>query len=292
MTRILHRHGLIKPKKRRLKTPPYTKPFADITACNQVWCIDFKGHFKVKDGTTVYPLTVTDAHSRYILCCEALKSTELNPVGLIMEKLFMKYGCPEAIRSDNGVPFASRGVGGLTELSAWWAKLGIRHERIEPGKPSQNGRHERMHRTLKQEACNAPATTLHGQKMKFKKFVTVFNNERPHKALENKTPNEVYQPSMKKYRRSYYENTSPKFGFDYSYVGKNGYTEINGKKFKIGKVLAEEFIDIYPIKKNVNLLAFGPIAIGVYNEKTNKFFLNRPGVKRKSVNDVMNIKCK
>lgn len=289
--RILKRHDLIKPKKRRRKTPPYTKPFGEVKAPNQLWCIDFKGHFKTKDGTTIYPLTITDAFSRYILCCEAMRSQDLNEVGRIMEKVFIKYGIPEAIRSDNGTPFASTGVGGLTGLSKWWTKLGIRHERIEPGTPSQNGRHERIHRTLKAEACKDAAQTFHGQKMKFKKFINIFNEERPHQALKNKMPSELYAPSMKKYRRYNYEHGRPKFGLDYAFVDKKGIADVNGTKIKVGTVLAQEFLDIYPFKTNISLLSFGPIPIGVFNEKTKKFALNRKGVKRKSVNDVMNINC-
>jgi transposase InsO family protein len=289
--RVLKRNKLVAPKKRRLKTPPYTRPFGDITACNQVWCIDFKGQFKTRDGHMIYPLTITDAHSRYILCCETLLSPDTYNVARVVERIFKKYGCPEANRSANGSPFASTGAGGLTELSKWWARLGIRHERIEPGKPAQNGRHERMYRTLKQETCLRPALTPHGQKMKFNRFVTSFNNERPHQALQNKVPNEVYQPSMKKYRRGEYENVSPKFGLDHCFVGRNGFTNINGKKIKIGKVLANEMIDIYPIKKSLSLLAFGPVPIGIYNEKTKRFIPNKATAKRKSVSDVVNMKC-
>jgi len=197
--RILKRNGHIKPRKRRTKTPPYTKPFSEVTEPNQLWCIDFKGHFKSGDGTTVYPLTITDAFSRYILCCEALRTTELYGVAKIIEQVFKKYGLPEAIRSDNGTPFASTGVGGLTHLSVWWIRLGIRHERIKPGTPSQNGRHERMHRTLKAEACTNPATTFFGQRQKFNRYVAEFNEIRPHQALANRTPGEVYVPSMKRY---------------------------------------------------------------------------------------------
>jgi len=139
--RILKRNGLVKVPKRRVKTPPYTKPFSEVTASNQLWCIDFKGHFKTKDGTKIYPLTITDAYSRFILCCEALTTPGLLETATVMKSVFKRYGIPEAIRSDNGPPFASTGVAALTKLTVWWAKLGILHKRIEPGSPQQNGRY-------------------------------------------------------------------------------------------------------------------------------------------------------
>lgn len=282
--RIIKRNGLIKERKRRAKTPPYTKPFSDVTAPNQLWCLDFKGHFKSKDGTVIYPLTITDAFSRFILCCEALRSTELLGVAQTMERIFKLYGVPEAIRSDNGIPFASTGVGGLTKLSVWWIKLGIIHERIDPGSPQQNGRHERMHRTLKAEACEQPATTFFGQKLKFKKFVTEFNDLRPHQALQNKTPSEVYVPSMKIYSSKNIEHGFPKFGIDHVFVNRSGTTEFNGRKIKIGKALSNEFVDVYPNGKHKWAFAFGPIVLGDYDEKRTRFIR---AMKKKTVNHVL-----
>ena len=281
--RILKRNDLIKKRKRRLRTPPYTKPFAEVKAPNQLWCIDFKGHFKTLDGTTIYPLTITDAYSRFILCCQPMRSTELIEVGKVMEQVFKKYGLPEAIRSDNGVPFASTGVGGLTKLSVWWIKMGIRHERIEPGSPQQNGRHERMHRTLKNEACKNPARTFWGQNAKFISFVKEFNERRPHQALGNKTPSEVYIPSMKEYRAYNVEHGFPKFGLDYVFINRYGKGEFNGKKLTFSRALADEFIDVYPNGKGKWAFAFGPVLLGQYEERTNKF---TRGKNRKNVNHV------
>lgn len=284
--RVLKRNGLIKEKKRRVKTPPYTQPFSEVTACNQVWCIDFKGHFKTQDGTIVYPLTITDAQSRLILCCQAMRRIDWLEVALIMERVFKTYGLPEAIRSDNGAPFASTGIGGLTKLSVWWAKLGIIHERIEPGHPEQNGRHERMHRTLKNEACKKPATTFQGQKTKFKRFVTEFNNERPHAALSNKTPAEVHVPSMKTYSIKNIEHGFPKFGIDHVFINRNGITEFNGNKIKVGTALVNQFVDVLPNGKSKWAFCFGKIYLGDYNEKLKKFIRIKP-IKPKSVNHVM-----
>jgi transposase InsO family protein len=167
---ILSRRGLTRPARRRRHTPPYTQPFAAVTAPNQLWCIDFKGHFKTKNGTRVYPLTITDAFSRFLLCCEIVLDPDTAEVRDIMEAIFSAYGLPEAIRSDNGPPFASTGAAGLSELSVWWTKLGIRHERIDPGKPQQNGRHERMHLTLKREAASPPSATPRGLKGALNRF--------------------------------------------------------------------------------------------------------------------------
>lgn len=281
--RILKRNGLIKERKRRAKTPPYTKPFAEVKAPNQLWCIDFKGHFKTQDGTTIYPLTITDAFSRFILCCEPMRSTELIEVAKVMEKVFKKYGIPEAIRSDNGVPFASTGMGGLTKLSVWWVKMGIRHERIEPGCPQQNGRHERMHRTLKNETCKNPARTFWGQNAKFITFVKEFNEHRPHQALDNKTPSEVYVPSMKEYRVHNLEHGMPKFGLDFVFVNRYGKGEFNGKKLTFSRALADEFIDVYPNGKGKWAFGFGPILLGNFDERTSKF---TRGKFKKTVNHV------
>ena len=132
--RLLARRGLLRPIRRRRKTPPYTQPFAEITAPNQLWCIDFKGHFCTADGTRIYPLTITDSYSRFVLRCDSVLDPRSAEVRLILEGCFREFGLPEAIRSDNGPPFASTGPGGVSFLSAWWISLGIRHERIEPGK--------------------------------------------------------------------------------------------------------------------------------------------------------------
>lgn len=205
-----------------------------------------------------------------------------------MERVFKAYGIPEAIRSDNGAPFASTGVGGLTKLSVWWTKLGITHERIEPGCPQQNGRHERMHRTLKHEACRYSAKSFHGQKLKFSRFVNEFNNERPHQALDNKTPAEVHVLSMKKYSVRNIEHGFPKFGIDHVFVNTEGKAEFNGNKIKVGTALANQFVDVLRNGKNKWAFCFGKLYLGDYNEKLKKFIRNRTKKKIKfTVNHVM-----
>jgi putative transposase len=196
---IFEKYGLARARQSRRRTPPFTEPFADIDAPNRVWCVDFKGDFKTGDGRRCYPLTITDGFSRMLLCCTALHSTKTKRVQPIFDAVFRKYGLPDRIRTDNGTPFASRGAGGLSRLSIWWIKLGIRHERIEPAHPEQNGRHERMHRTLKQETQRPPSASLRAQQARFNRFIKEYNEERPHEALDNETPETRYASSQRRY---------------------------------------------------------------------------------------------
>jgi transposase InsO family protein len=191
---ILRREGLSAPRRRRRRALLVEQPFAGVAAANDAWCIDFKGWFRTGDGTRCDPLTVSDAFSRYLLGLEIVAPAG-DQVELLVERLFGEHGLPAAIRSDNGPPFASSGAGGLTRLSARWAKLGIRLERIEPGKPQQNGRHERMHKTLKGEACKPPEPTCAAQQLRFDAFRHEFNHERPHEALGQMPPCHFYRPS-------------------------------------------------------------------------------------------------
>jgi putative transposase len=157
---LLKREGLVKPRVRTRRTPPYTQPFAHAGTPNAVWSADFKGHFRTGDQRYCYPLTVSDGFSRYLLACRGLLHPTHEAVRPWFERVFREYGLPLAIRTDNGVPFASRALGGLSRLSAWWVRLGITPERIEPGCPQQNGRHERMHRTLKRDSVTPPRASL------------------------------------------------------------------------------------------------------------------------------------
>ena len=196
---VLHRHGLVtgigRPRHRAQGTP-----LSSGLAPNDLWCADFKGEFKLGNGHYCYPLTVTDHASRYLLLCEALDSVRENMTITAFEQLFLERGLPAAIRSDNGVPFASaNALFNLSKLSVWWLRLGIAIERIKPGHPQQNGRHERMHLTLKKEATRPPGTNSLQQQAKFDAFVSEFNNERPHEALDMRMPAEVYSPSTRPY---------------------------------------------------------------------------------------------
>ena len=192
---LLAREGLVIPRKQRRRTPPYTQPFAAADAPNRVWCADFKGWFRTRDGERIDPLTITDAHSRYLLRCQAVEKTDSTRVQGIFEAAFREYGMPEAIRSDNGAPFASRAIAGLSRLAVWWMKLGIVPERIDAGHPEQNGRHERMHRTLKQETASPAVANRRAQQRAFDRFRQEYNQERPHEALGMRTPAACHTPS-------------------------------------------------------------------------------------------------
>ena len=196
---ILDRHGLVT-RAKRLRTPCQGTPLSAGLTPNALWCADYKGEFKLGNGKYCYPLTVTDYASRYVLLCEAMESNEELFAFTAFERLFKERGLPEAIRSDNGVPFASpNGLFNLSKLSVWWLRLGITIERIKPGHPQQKGRHERMHLTLKKEATRPAGANLLQQQAKFDAFLEDFNTERPHEALEMKCPVEVYRRAVKPY---------------------------------------------------------------------------------------------
>jgi len=198
---VLDRHGLVKrARQRRRGGKAEGTPLSQATHPNELWCADFKGEFKTGDGRYCYPLTVTDQASRMILACEAFESTKEQPVIEAFVRLFKDRGQPSAIRSDNGLPFASpNGLYNLSKLSVFWLRLGIAIERIKPGNPQQNGRHERMHRTLKQETARPPGMNALQQQARFDDFISEFNEERPHEALDMRTPAELYAPSSTPY---------------------------------------------------------------------------------------------
>ena len=196
---VLHRHGLVRGIGRTRRRAEGT-PLSQGLAPNDLWCADFKGEFKLGDGRYCYPLTVTDHASRFVLMCEALESTREDLAVTAFEQLFRDRGLPQAIRSDNGVPFASpNGLFNLSKLSVWWLRLGVAIERIKPGHPQENGRHERMHLTLKKEATRPPGMNSLQQQAKFDEFVKEFNEERPHEALAMKRPADVYVASPRPY---------------------------------------------------------------------------------------------
>lgn len=197
---ILDRHGLVQKKRRSKKFSAIAGYLSTPAQANDLWCTDFKGQFRMGSHAYCFPLTITDFTSRYLISCEALSSTSEDPCYPVFEEAFKEYGLPVAIRSDNGVPFASgNALWGLTRLAVWWIRLGIKIERIKPGNPQQNGRHERMHRTLKLAATQPPGLNLLQQQEKFFAFMDEYNKERPHQALDMKCPAEVYERSMRPY---------------------------------------------------------------------------------------------
>jgi transposase InsO family protein len=196
---LFDREGLTVKRKLRRRSPPSSAPFADCEGANDVWCIDFKGWFLTGDGKRCEPLTLTDAHSRYLLRCQALTRTDTDHVWPVLDAAFREFGLPHYMRSDNGSPFASCGAGGLSMLSVRLIKAGVVPQRIKPGKPQQNGRHERMHLTLLQDAATPPSRTLREQLKRLREFQRVYNEERPHQSLDDATPAERYTPSPRRF---------------------------------------------------------------------------------------------
>jgi transposase InsO family protein len=194
---MIYSRGLAQPQRRRKKYAAKPTGLREVDAPNELWCVDYKGQFRLGDGSYCYPLTITDQHSRFILACEGMAAIDDEAAQEASIQTFRKYGVPAAIRSDNGVPFASQGLGGLTKLSVLWLRLGIEHERIKPGHPEQNGRHERMHRTLKRETTRPAGANLLQQQQRFDHFVVEFNERRPHEGLGQKRPTEVFRPSLR-----------------------------------------------------------------------------------------------
>jgi transposase InsO family protein len=259
---VLKRNGLVRPRRKRTKSTPYTAPLGHAQHPNAVWAIDFKGDFAI-GRTRCYPLTITDSYSRFIIAIVALTSTKTNVVKRALQRVFDEYGLPEAIRSDNGSPFSSRGVAGLSTLSVWWHKLGIRHERIDPGHPEQNGRHERMHRDLKRETASPPATTVPKQQRLFDQFRARFNQERPHEALDQRTPHEFYEISSRRL-------PVPWWGKDFEYdqeaealrVSKDGYIATHRGAFFLSTTLAHELVEIDWYEANRARVLFGAMNLG------------------------------
>jgi putative transposase len=261
---ILHRHGLVIPRRRRIRTPADISPFATCAGPNDSWCIDYKGWFRTRDGRRCDPLTISDAHSRYLLRCQAVRRVDTRCAWPLLEATFREYGLPLAIRSDNGPPFASRGVGGLSRLAVWWIKLGIKPERITPGRPSQNGRHERMHGTLQRDACQPAASSRREQQRRFDAFRRIYNEERPHEALGNLPPSTAYQPSSRPFPARIPELVYPDH-CQVRMVRQNGEIRWRGNHIFIGEVLAGEPIALQESDDGSWLVHFGPVLLGSIN---------------------------
>ena len=258
---LLAREGLVVPRKKRRRAPPYTEPFATADEPNRVWCADFKGWFQTQDGQRVDPLTITDACSRYLLRCQQVEKTNTEQVRAIFEAAFRECGLPQAIRTDNGAPFASRAIAGLSRLAVWWMKLGIVPERIAAGHPEQNGRHERMHRTLKQETASPPAANRRRQQRAFDRFRREFNEQRPHEALNLETPSAVYTRSARAYPARVPE---PEYGsaFQVRCVAERGQFRWKCQRVFLSETLMGESIGLLPIDDRFYTVYFArfPIA--------------------------------
>ena len=256
----LHRHGLVKPIGRPRHHATGT-PLSSGLAPNDLWCADFKGEFKLGNGQYCYPLTVTDHASRFLLLCEALESTREDLAITAFEQLFQERGLPQAIRSDNGVPFASpNALFNLSKLSVWWLRLGIEIERIRPGHPQQNGRHERMHLTLKKEATRPPGMNSLQQQARFDIFQQEFNTERPHEALAMQCPAEVYATSPRSFS-GLPELTYPLHDRDVL-VTACGRICLHRKKINVSTVLAGQRLGIKEVDEGIWLVSFMSYDLG------------------------------
>ena len=268
MTVIFRREGLVRPRRTRRPVEPYTQPFLECDRPNKVWSADFKGQFRIKDGRVCYPLTITDNYSRFILLCRGLERPNHNMVMPWFEATFRRYGLPEAIRTDNGAPFASTGLGGLSRLSAWFIKLGIRHERIEKGHPEQNGRHERMHRTLKEQIVIIPRNTLVAQQRAFNEFVEEYNFSRPHEALDMKKPGDLYENSKQPYSR---RKTTIKYSPEYYVrsVRPGGEIKWHGKLVYLTTALGGEKVGLLQLQdENEWEIWYGRLKLGVLDDNS------------------------
>jgi putative transposase len=264
---ILKRHGLVHSRRKRHHTPPYSKPFLKSNQPNEVWCADFKGQFRLGEGGLCYPLTVTDSYSRYLLGCWALARPTYLQTRSYFELAFRQYGLPSAIRTDNGVPFASVGLGGLSSLGVWFVKLGILPERIEKGHPEQNGRHERMHRTLKAEAISPPRKGLNEQQRAFDRFQAVYNNDRPHEALGQKAPASIYRSSIREYPAKLPEVEYPQ-SFKVRQVKENGDFKWQGTELYLSGAMAGELIGLKQVDNGTWKIYFGFYPVGILDEST------------------------
>ena len=263
----LKQAGLVHPRRRRGPSPHApVSPLTPITAVNQVWTTDFKGEFRTGDGRYCYPLTLRDGFSRFVLRCDALISRTTDATRRGFERAFRDYGLPERIRSDNGSPFASPGLGGLSQLSVWWMRLGIHPERIAPGHPEQNGSHEQFHSVLKAATTRPPARHCHAQHQRFRRFIREYNEERPHEALELQPPATCYVPS----RRSLPSRLPP---IDYAghlevrRVDHHGSISWKNAPLFVATALAGQPVAFEEIDDGLWTLHFATVALARYDER-------------------------
>ena len=269
----LNKEGLVERRKARRHVPPYTQPFSECNAPNDIWSIDYKGQFYMKDGHVCYPLTLSDNFSRFLLGCQALEGPRYAPTRQCVELIFREYGLPRAIRSDNGTPFAGRCVGGLSQLMIWWIMLGIIPERIGKGCPQENGRHERMHRTLKADVLDPVAGNLQEQQRAFDLYRYDYNYDRPHESLHDQTPGDYYVKS----NRAYVEHPHPPdYGLDYlvRQVRHSGEIKFMGRMFFITELLAGLPVGLKEISDGLWQLQFSFYVLGSVDLRKNKIIRN------------------
>ena len=264
---MLKSEGLVKERRRRRRHKRPGKPTTSVTAPNELWTADFKGEFKTLDGVWCYPLTVADEFSRFILGIDGLLDTKRKRVRVVFERLFHEYGLPCGIRTDNGTPFVgTNSIHGLSVLNVWWVKLGIKLERIQPGRPDQNGRHERMHRTMKDETQYPPAENRSAQQVCFDDFRSEFNYERPHQALEQRRPAEVWIPSPRPYPERIQDPEYPKH-FLRRRVWSTGIIKFKNRCIFLSETLAREEIGLEEIDDGIWSIHFYNILLGRLDER-------------------------
>jgi transposase InsO family protein len=266
---ILARRGLVRRRRRRYSAPPYGGPFASCSQPNDVWSADFKGRLVLGNGHACHPFTLSDNASRYLLRCEGLTRTNANVVQPLFESAFREYGLPTAIRTDNGPPFASVTAGGLSRIAIWLVKLGIRPERIQPGKPTQNGRHERIHKTLQEETARPTAQDMPGQQRKFDEFRRIYNDERPHEALGQRPPAVVYASSPRPYPARVRE---PEYqpNVETRRVRYHGYVKWRGGEVFVSETLRGEPVGIEQTSEEQWTVRYGPLLLG-HIDSRNRF---------------------
>ena len=263
---ILRQEGLTRPQKKRRRTPLHNEPLAHAKEPNDVVSIDFKGWFSCRDGRRIDPLTLVDNASRYVLCCQAVDACNFVQVRRVLEAVFRQYGLPRAIRSDNGAPFASRAIAGLSRLSVWWLRLGIAVERIPPATPSANGRQERFHRTLKQHTANPPAANRRAQQRAFESFCREYNEQRPHQAWQQQVPASIYYASDRPFPSELPPVEYPA-GFERRKVGKRGEIYWRGERIFVSEVLYGELLGLEAIADGVYRVWFCSLQLGNFDER-------------------------
>lgn len=264
---LFRRAGLARPRRRRALPGHPGRPTHTSEAPNAIWTVDFKGQFRTGDGCWCYPLTVVDYASRYLLGCQGLAGPTHGRTMRVFQQLFQRYGLPERIRSDNGVPFATSALGRLSRLSVWWIKLGILPELIEPASPQQNGRHERMHRVLKAETTRPPAASGAGQQRRFTRFREEYNGARPHEALGGRTPASRYTRSPRALPTELVPPSYPGH-FQVRYVSANGGMRWKNRWVNVSHVLAGEDVGLEEVADGVHSVYFGPVLLGRFSEHT------------------------
>jgi len=278
---ILKRHGLVRPRRRRRRAVALGTGLSDPVRPNDQWSADFKGWFRTGDGQRCDPLTIADGFSRFLLRCRVVARADEEHCRPVFRSAFREYGLPAGLRTDNGPPFASPGLGGLTRLSAWWVKLGIALERIAPGAPQQNGRHERMHETLKQETARPPRATAHAQQRAFDQFWYVYNFERPHEALADTPPAHSYAVSPRSYPEHEPELEYPGH-FEIRRVRTSGEIKWRGEFVYVSQALVGEPVGLDPVSDRHWRLCFGPVPLGLLDGWTGRLLAYRSRPRRRA----------